>query len=122
MAGAASANAQHDAGVRASNNGGPASSSSGQSSSLPPPAKTKRGRPRKDNGSNGGSSALETDYAAVQRQGMVAVSALNACLEHDSLAGARAVAGKEAAQMLEAAQEALLHKGFLVLYVDAAPR
>lgn len=47
---------------------------------------------------------------------------LNACLEHDSLAGARAVAGKKAAQMLEAAQEALLHNGFLVLYVDAVPR
>lgn len=61
-------------------------------------------------------------YASLFRDGLMPVSALNACLEHDSLAGARAFAGREAMAALQQAQESLRAKGFVVLYVDAPPR
>jgi hypothetical protein len=79
--------------------------------------KRKRGQPP-------GSStpAPYATYAALRAQGLVPVSALNACLDHDSLAGARALAGKDAMKALEMAQAALLQKGFLLIYVDESPR
>ena len=97
-----------------------ATSSVTSHSSAPAP-KRKRGRPPKHKAVASVPPPFRS-FASLFRDGLVPVSALNACLEHDSLAGARAFAGREAMAALQQAQESLRAKGFVVLYVDAPPR
>jgi hypothetical protein len=117
---------QHEGGSGGGGGGGGYDSASTNSSSAGAASSSvssgHKGKKKRARGRPAATPAPYAAYAALRAQGLVPVSALNHCLVHDSLAGARAMAGKDVLKALEAAQEGLLQQGFLLLYIDAPPR